>query len=311
MTGKTKLIIEGIHNGRFGVEVEMYNITREKAAKTAATFFGTGRYENTAHIHGYHSWSAWDQEGREWLFSRDISIKARNEQEQCELVTPLLRYNDMELLQELIRQLRHAKALSTPDHFCGIHLHLHEEGHTPQSLRTFANLMASYEDLIAKAVGLDKDREIRYCRTVDPDFLRRLNRKKPKTMQELADCWYNGSSGREGHYHPSRYTMCNYHSLFKGTGIELRLFQFDNPNEKRRGGLNAGQLKSMIQLGLGLSELAKNSKYASPKKRQRENECFALRTFMIRLGFIGEEFKTARSYFMRNLNGSSAWRYKA
>ena len=51
-----------------GVEVEMNSITREKAARIAAKFFGTGRYENTAGRNGYYTWSAWDEQGREWKF---------------------------------------------------------------------------------------------------------------------------------------------------------------------------------------------------------------------------------------------------
>ena len=89
-----------------GVEVEMNNITREKAARIAAKFFGTGRYENTAGRNGYYTWSAWDEQGREWKFQRDVSI-AGCDSEKCELVTPILTYADMETLQELIRQLRH------------------------------------------------------------------------------------------------------------------------------------------------------------------------------------------------------------
>lgn len=48
-----------------GVEVEMNNITREAAARKAATYFGTGRYQNTAARNGYCTWSAWDAQGRE------------------------------------------------------------------------------------------------------------------------------------------------------------------------------------------------------------------------------------------------------
>lgn len=48
-----------------GVEVEMNNIKRNRAAKIAADFFGTGRYEDTAHRNGYYTWSAWDADGRE------------------------------------------------------------------------------------------------------------------------------------------------------------------------------------------------------------------------------------------------------
>ena len=53
-----------------GVEVEMNNIARSKAAKIAAEFFGTGRYEDTAHRNGYCTWSALDAQGREWKIGR-------------------------------------------------------------------------------------------------------------------------------------------------------------------------------------------------------------------------------------------------
>lgn len=312
MTDKTLKQIEGIKSGRYGCELEMYNITRKKAAQVAAKYFGTGNYEYTGRTKGYDSWTAYDAQGRAWTFARDSSIRARNDQEACEMITPLLHYSDMEFLQELVRQLRHAGALSDPAHMCGTHIHINEEGHTPQSLRNLANLMAAREDEIAKAVGLDRNREERYCRTVDPEFLKRLNSRKPQTMEALADCWYNGRDGRNQHYHPSRYAMANFHSLFSGTGIELRLFQFDNPTEQRKGGLNADQLKAQIQLSLALSELAKNIKTASPKKGQRENEAYSFRTFLLRLGFIGPEFETARNYLMRNFEkGQSAWRHAA
>ncbi len=74
MNEKTRAQIEAMKNQTVGVEVEMNNITREKAAKKAAEFFGTGRYENTAGRNGYYTWSAWDAQGREWKFQRDVSI---------------------------------------------------------------------------------------------------------------------------------------------------------------------------------------------------------------------------------------------
>lgn len=63
-----------------GVEVEMNNITRENAAAIAAEYFGTGRYENTAIRNGYSTWSAWDEQGREWKFSKDVSIAGPDNQ---------------------------------------------------------------------------------------------------------------------------------------------------------------------------------------------------------------------------------------
>ena len=73
--------VEEMKKQTIGVEVEMNNITREKAASIAAQFFGTGRHEYTAGRNGYYTWSTWDADGREWKFQKDVSISgptARN-----------------------------------------------------------------------------------------------------------------------------------------------------------------------------------------------------------------------------------------
>lgn len=293
-----------------GVEVEMNNIARSKAAMIAATFFGTGRCEDTAHRNGYCTWSAWDSEGREWKFQRDVSI-AGPDSEKCELVTPILTYSDMDPLQELIRQLRRAGAKSDATRGCGVHIHIGAKGHTPQTLRNLANIMASHESLIAEALNLDHDRMNRYCKTVDPKFLEVLNKKKPATMAELADVWYttqDANYGRSQHYNTSRYKMLNYHAVFTKGTVEFRLFQFDAPADGKQNGLHAGQLKSYIQLCLALSQLAKDVKFASPKPQQHENPKYAMRTWLLRMGFIGEEFKTARDLLTRRLSGDTAFR---
>ena len=310
MNDKVLRQVEEMKKQTIGVEVEMNNIARDKAAKIAAKFFGTGRYENTAARNGYSTWSAWDADGREWKFQKDVSI-AGPDSEKCELVTPILTYADMELLQELIRQLRHAGAKSDATRGCGIHCHVGANGHTPQTLRNLANIMAGHESLLADALNLDRGRMNRYCRTVEPGFLEQLNRKKPKTMAQLADIWYtsNGANyGRTHHYNDSRYHMLNYHATFTKGTIEFRLFQFDAPADGRKNGLHAGQLKAYIQLCLALSQMAKEVRTASPKEQQKENPKYAMRTWLLRLGFIGDEFKTAREILTKRLAGDTAFR---
>lgn len=302
--------IEEMKKQTIGVEVEMNSISREKAAKLAAKFFGTGGCEYTATRNGYQTWSAWDADGREWKFQRDVSI-AGPDSEKCELVTPILTYTDIEILQELIRKLRHAGAKSDATRGCGVHIHMGANGHTPQTMRNLANIMASHESLIADALDLDRGRMNRYCRTVDPRFLEQVNKIKPKTMAALADIWYtsNGAGGgRDHHYNDSRYHMLNYHATFTKGTIEFRLFEFDAPADGKRNGLHAGQLKSYIQLCLALSQMAKTVKTASPKPQQNENPKYAMRTWLLRLGFIGEEFATAREILTKRLTGDTAFR---
>ena len=227
------------------------------------------------------------------------------------MVTPILTYSDMETLQKLIRRLRKAGAKSDATRGCGVHIHIGAKGHTPQTLRNLANIMASHEDLLASAMNLDRNRINRYCRMVDPNFLSQLNRKKPSTMAELADIWYgsqNADYGRSQHYNDSRYHMLNLHATFTKGTVEFRLFQFDAPADGRQNGLHAGQLKSYIQLCLALSQMAKTVRTASSKPQQNENPKYAMRTWLLRLGFIGDEFKTARELFTKRLDGDAAFR---
>ena len=310
MNAKVAKQIEEMKKQTIGVEVEMNNITRSTAAKLAAAFFGTNNYRNTASRNGYCTWSAWDAQGREWKFQKDVSIHGSDD-EKCELVTPILTYADMELLQELIRKLRKAGAKSDASRGCGVHIHIGAKGHTPQTLRNLVNIMASHESLLISALNLNRYRVSRYCRTVDPNFLDQVNSKKPTTMADLADVWYtsHGASwGRSQHYNDSRYHMLNLHATFPKGTVEFRLFQFDEPADGKQNGLHAGQLKSYIQLCLALSQMAKEVRTASPKPQQNENPKYAMRTWLLRLGFIGDEFKTAREHLTKRLDGDAAFR---
>ncbi len=311
MTDKTMKQIENMKQQTIGVEVEMNSIRRDRAAKIAAEYFGTGRYEDTAYRNGYHTWSAWDGQGREWKFQKDVSIHGADS-EKCELVTPILHYDDIETLQELVRRLRHAGAKSDASRGCGIHIHVGADGHDARTLRNLANIMASHESLIAEALKLDQGRMNQYCQTVDRNFLTVLNRRKPTSMSKLADIWYkeNGADyGRSHHYNNSRYHMLNLHATFTKGTIEFRLFQFDKPENGRLNGIHAGQLKSYIQFCLALSQMAKDVRSASAKEQQKENKKFAMRTWLIRLGLVGEEFATARDFLTRNLSGDAAFRF--
>ena len=310
MNEKMKNQVAEMKKQTIGVEVEMNSITRHAAAKLAAEFFGTGRFEDTAYRNGYYTWSAWDAQGREWKFQRDVSIEGPDS-EKCEMVTPILTYADMDTLQELVRRLRKAGAKSDATRGCGVHIHIGAKGHTAQTLRNLANIMASHESLLADALALDHYRMSRYCRTVNPRFIETVNRRKPSTMSDLADIWYstnNATYGRNQHYNDSRYHMLNLHATFTKGTIEFRLFQFDAPTADRKNGLHAGQLKSYIQLCLALSQMAKSVKTASPKPQQNDNPKYAMRTWLLRLGFIGEEFATARDLMTRRLAGDAAFR---
>ena len=309
MKEKIKNQIDNMKNQTIGVEIEMNSITRKKAAELVADFFGT-RAWNAASEYGYSTWACKDTSGRVWKFQKDVSIAGLDD-EKCEMVTPILKYEDIDALQEIIRILRKAGAKSDATRMCGVHIHIGANGHTPKTMRNLTNIMASHESLLAVSLEIDRSRIGRYCKTVDPRFLTALNKKKPSTMSGFADVWYrsqNEDYGRTQHYNGSRYHMLNFHATFTKGTIEFRLFQFDAPKDGKQNGLHAGQLKSYIQLCLALSQMAKEAKGASPKPQQNENPKYAMRTWLLRLGFIGEEFATAREFLTKRLSGDASFR---
>lgn len=311
MNDKTREQIEAMKNQTIGVEIEMNNITREKAAKKVAEFFGTTAWY-AANQYGYFSWACKYQQGRVWKFQRDTSINGPDA-EKCELVTPILTYEDIETLQAIIRLLRKAGAKSSPSRGCGVHIHIGKGDHTAKTLRNLVNIMAAHERQIGRAIRLSQSREYSYCKTVDPRFLEEVNRKKPTTMAKLADIWYQSQGEdwrRNEHYNSSRYHMLNLHATFTKGTIEFRLFQFADPADGKRNGLHAGEMKAYIQLCLAMSQLAKMVRTASPKPQQTDNEKYAMRCWMLRLGFIGDEFATAREILLRNMEGNASWRNK-
>ena len=121
-----------------------------------------------------------------------------------ELVSPVLTYQeDIEILQELVRQLRKAGAFA--NNSCGIHIHLDGADHSPRSIRNFANIIASKNDLFYKALNINPER-MHFCKKMDSILVDKMNRRKPKTMRQIEDLWYEGYyESRDRHYHNSRY----------------------------------------------------------------------------------------------------------
>lgn len=289
---------------RFGIEIEMTGLTRRSAALIIAKHFDTGfRHERGV----YDTYSVCDQDGRKWKIVRDASITPQcgnrfdyDPDYKVEVVSPICHYEDIETIQSIVRELRrngHAKVNES----CGIHIHVDASKHTARSLRNIANIMYSKEDLIFKALKVRPQREVRFCKKIDDDFLEMLNRKKPKDIEEVENLWYDGNTSRKyEHYDDSRYHALNFHSVFSKGTIEFRMFN---------GTLHAGEIKTYIQFCLAISHQALVQNKASRVKTHSSNEKYTFRTWLLRLGLIGDEFKTARHHLLKNLDGCIAWKY--
>ncbi len=292
---------------RFGIEIEMTGITREKAAEAIAEYFGTESFYIGTY---YKTYGAKDRQGRTWKATFDSSIIAQKksggrtvraaDEYKCEVVSPILTYEDMADLQEIIRQLRHKGAFVNSQ--CGIHIHVDASRYTPQTLRNLVNIIASKEDILYKALRIDPAR-MRWCQKTNEKLIEAINRRKPQTMEALKDIWYAGSTrGRDEHYNDTRYHGLNLHSTFTKGTVEFRLFNSTT---------HAGEIKAYIQFCLAVSHQALTQKKASARKTVTDNEKYAFRCWMLRLGLSGDEFKTCRLHFLKHLEGNSAWRNAA
>jgi len=294
----------------FGIEIEMTGITRKKAAKVVADHL-EGTIEE---VHDYYkTLKITERDGRVWKIMYDGSIKCQKKtggqkvsassEYSVELVSPILTYErDMESLQEMVRKLRKAGAFSEQQNCTGIHIHLDGRDHTPRSIRNFMNIIYSRNDLLYDALQIEQ-RRMHYCKKMDESLVQKLNRRKPTTLKQIEDIWYQGyGDRRERHYHESRYHFLNLHSLFNGCGtVELRGFN---------GTLHAGKIRSYVVLSLAMNHQALTQKSASSKKPQVENPKFSMRTWLNRIGFIGDYFKNCREHLCKHLDGSAAWRFR-
>ena len=69
-----------------------------------------------------------------------------------------------------------------------------------------------------------------------------------------------------------------------------------------------GEADAYNRLVTAMCKMAKEQKRVVAKECATDNEKFAMRLFLSRLGFIGDEYKTARRILLRNLTGNSSWR---
>lgn len=181
----------------FGVEIELTGITREQAANVIATYFGTrASYLGTY----YQTYGVTDRKGRTWKAMLDGSINTERKTSggrisasrdySCEVVTPVLQYEDMEDLQNIVRALREAGAIANRS--CGIHVHVDGKNHTPASLTRLMNFaIGRYEAL---EIG---NRANRWCKKMNSTLLKAMKNDGEKTKSSLERIWY--SSANDGY----------------------------------------------------------------------------------------------------------------
>ena len=293
---------EGIKTQKYGVEVECTGLTRADAAKAISKILGG----SPEHLGGsYDKYNVRDSKDRKWSVVYDSSIKSVDKNGcsasryyAVELVTPVLEYEDMPLLQEVVRAVRKAGGVTGAEYQAGIHVHIDGASYTAQSLRNLVNIFASKENFLFDMLQVSPLRET-YCQKVDRDFLEKLNKQKPKTIEEIQRLWYRGDMNEvHHHYSSTRYRACNLHSFFANGNWEMRACNST---------LHAGVIRSYVTLALAISNAALTKKFCSPHISESENLRYSARVWLINLGLNGDEFKNCRKHLISHLEGNIAW----
>ena len=72
--------------------------------------------------------------------------------------------------------------------------------------------------------------------------------------------------------------------------------------------MDGDSARAYTHLVSALCEMARNAKRVTATEKEVNNEKYAFRCFLLRLGFIGAEYKTERKILLKNLTGSSAFK---
>lgn len=292
-----------LKNQKFGVEIEFTGITRYKASTIIAKQLGCR--VGSADSAPYYTRIMVDAFGRKWKVMRDSSINPSNPSDEyrVEFVTPPLNYDDIELLQKIVRALREAGAKA--NNSCGIHIHVDGANHNAKSLRRLVKFFAHRQNLVYEGLEIAPSRANCWCCKTPMTLIDKMAEKKDITRDEMEAIWYSSANTTQyngtyhggidhRHYNHTRYHGLNLHSFFSKGTVEFRLFNST---------LHAGKIKAYIQFCLAVSAWAIESKDAcnfrslADKDKEERADLFN-RILRRRFKLVGDEFTTCRLHMM-------------
>lgn len=158
--------------------------------------------------------------------------------------------------------------------------------HTGVTLRNLINIISSKEKLFCKAL----DRQSGIIPQSLAEVLNAIPLDALEDFMKVYNNWLDVESCTSADH------------LWLGDLPDSIRFSFYN------GSLKLEELKAYVTLSLRLNEQAKTQKHASSKQKEAENEKYALRCFLLRLGFIGNEYKSERKVLLSRVEGNGSWK---
>lgn len=153
------------------------------------------------------------------------------------------------------------------------------DGHSGVTLRNLINLINSKQSIIKKVFNFNED-------IVTQEFVEGINNARLVTIDDFK-------------------SKAQSIGIEKTPGIK---FDFEKKNIHFDFIKAFEDIDAAIQFARTLNESAKRLKQSSPKATETDNEKFTFRTFLVRLGFVGDDYKKVREILLKNLEGNGAFR---
>ncbi len=186
---------------------------------------------------------------------------------------------DMELLSRLTTEgLLERADLNLPEK---LEVSVPLEGHTARSLVNLVNAFCSREKLINKAIGCQHNF------LINKDFQRSLADQEPETVEGFYDRLqgFGGAAANRG-------------LIFEEETITVT-FPFTSDHDES---------KAFIHLVMLINQQAKEQKRINKDAIKPENERYAFRCWLVRLGMNGKEYASSRKVLLKNLEGNCAFK---
>lgn len=161
------------------------------------------------------------------------------------------------------------------DEITSYDLEIPMKGHTGRTLRNLVNMIYSKQTLIKKALGLEEN-------IIEDDFVTKINEVCIDSLESFKEALEGIDEGS----HP---------------GIDFD-FQEETITFKYL------ENEAAIKLFALINRNAKAQKRALAKVKPTDNEKYTFRTWITRLGMVGDEYKETRKELLQNLSGNSAFR---
>ena len=206
-----------------------------------------------------------------------------NQQVQPELLTDQEHNDEVQMIEtETHEAVQNSETSNLLEELSGVEVKLNFEEHTAVSLKNIINMLYSKQHLIMMAFETEET-------FMDDTFAEDLNKVEINDLERLKEVLEELETNR----------CPGFQIDFDEKTFTFKLYSSN---------LNPERIKAFQDLCVLIANYGRTLNRASYKQAQDDNPKYALRTWLIRIGMNGPEYKETRKTLLKHLEGSGAFR---